>query len=147
MALQDQLSTAMKEAMKSGDTKKVSLLRLLIASLKNAVIEKKAELTPDQEIAVLQKEHKKRKESEKAFIDGNRQELADNEAAEAILIEAYLPQQLSDEELAAIVQKIVQEKGAESSAFGEVMKLVMREVVGRADGARVSFLVKKTLQK
>jgi uncharacterized protein YqeY len=120
----------------------VSALRLVLSELQKA-----AKDGDDDELAVLRRERKRRHESAAAFRDGGRPELAEAEEAEAGVIEAYLPAELSDDELRAIVADAVAETGASSPRdMGQVMKAAMARVGGRADGKRVSALAQEALR-
>ena len=127
--------------MKAGEKERVTALRLVVSELQKA-----AKDGNDDEIAVLQRERKRRLESAEAYREAGRDDLAEGEEREAQIIEAYLPQQLSDEELRAIVGDVVAETGAASpKEMGQVMSQVMPKVQGRADGKRVSAVVKELL--
>ena len=144
MSLLEQVQTDTKDAMRAGDRERVSALRLISNELQKA----HKEGTGDQadEVAVLQRERKRRLEAADAYREASRDDLADGEQREATLIEAYLPAQLSDEDLRAIVGDVVAESGATSpKEMGKVMSQVMPRVQGRADGKRVSALVKEML--
>ena len=144
MSLLDQVRTDTKDAMRAGDRERVNALRLISNELQKA----HKEGTGDQadEVAVLQRERKRRLEAAEAYREASREDLADGEQREAAIIEAYLPAQLSDEELRAIVGDVVAESGASSpKEMGKVMSQVMPRVQGRADGKRVSALVKELL--
>ena len=144
MTLLDQVQTDTKEAMRAGDRERVGALRLIANELQKA----HKDGTGDQadEVAVLQRERKRRLEAAEAYREAAREDLADGEQREAELIAAYLPEQLSDEELRAIVGDVVAESGATSpKEMGKVMSQVMPRVQGRADGKRVSALVKELL--
>jgi len=141
MTLADSVKSDLTTAMKAGEKDRVGALRLVLSELQKAAKE-----GSDDELAVLRRERKRRLESATAFRDGGRPELADAEEAEAQIIEAYLPAELSDEELAGIVEAAVAETGASSPKdMGAVMKAAMAKVAGRADGKRVSTLVRSTL--
>ena len=128
-------------AMKSGEKDRVVTLRLVLSELQKAAKEGSAD-----ELAVLRRERKRRAEAEQAFRDGGRGELADAEAAEARIIAAYLPAELDDAALTALVASAVAQTGAESAKdLGKVMSVVMAEVAGRADGKRVSEQVRAAL--
>jgi uncharacterized protein YqeY len=128
-------------AMKAGEKERVSTLRLVLSELQKAAKEGDGD-----EVAVLRRERKRRHESAAAFRDGGRPELAHAEEAEAQVIETYLPSELSDEELRAIVADAVAETGASSPRdMGQVMKASMAQVAGRADGRRVSALAQEAL--
>lgn len=136
----------LKAAMKAGNAEKVGLLRMLSSALKNKAIEKgkDAVLTEDDEMQVLFREAKKRKESVEAFTTGGRADLADKEKAELVIIEEYLPKQMSREEAVVMVEKILAGLADKSNA-GLVMKAVMAEMKGKADGKMVSELVKENV--
>ncbi|MEX1141782.1 MAG: GatB/YqeY domain-containing protein [Thermoleophilaceae bacterium] len=143
MALVDQVQQDARAALKAGDRSRAGALRLVASELQRAVKDGDGDV---DEVEVLQRERKRRLESAQAYRDGGRAELAEAEEAEAELIGGYLPEQLGDEELASIVESAVAEAGAESPRdMGDVMKLVMPQVKGRADGRRVSAAVKEKL--
>jgi uncharacterized protein len=128
-------------AMKAGDKERVGTLRLLLSELQRAAKE-----GPDDDLAVVRRERKRRAEAERAFRDGGREDLADAEAAEALIIGAYLPAELDDAQLQEMVTRAVAQSGAESAKdLGKVMAIVMAEVAGRADGRRVSEQVRAAL--
>src|SRR3954453_5018916 len=127
--------------MKARDRGRVHGMRLIVAELQKAAKDGGAD-----EVEVLQRERKRRLEAAEAYRDGGRPELAEGEELEAEIIGSYMPQQLSDEELGAIVGDAVAESGASSpQEMGKVMSLVMPQVKGRADGKRVSAVVKEKL--
>ena len=128
--------------MKAGERDRVAALRLLANAL-----QQEAKLGADDEIAVLQRERKKRLEAADAFRKGGSEDRAAAEEAESELIEAYLPEQLSDNELGELVSAAIQEAGvSEAREMGKVMSLVMPRVRGRADGKRVSGAVRERLE-
>ena len=130
-----------RDAMKAGERERVGQLRMLSNALQNEVKEGGGD-----EVAVLQRERKKRLEAAEAFREGGRDDAADSEEAEAKAIEGYLPEQLSDDELSEIVDAAVEESGAEGpKEMGKVMSIVMPKVGGRADGKRVSQAVRERL--
>jgi uncharacterized protein YqeY len=141
MAIADTVKQDLAAAMKAGEKDRVGALRLVLSELQ------KAEKAGDgDELAVLRRERKRRHEAAKAFTDAGRPELAVAEESEAELISAYLPAELSDEELRAIVGAAITESGATSPKdMGAVMKAAMPKVGGRADGKRVSALVQEAL--
>jgi uncharacterized protein YqeY len=142
MAIADTVKQDLTAAMKAGDKNRVGALRMVLSELQKAAKE-----GGDDELAVLRRERKRRHESATAFRDAGRGELADAEEAEAQIIETYLPAELSDEELKAIVDDAIAEAGAESPKdMGQVMKAAMPKVAGRADGKRVSALVQEALR-
>jgi uncharacterized protein len=130
-----------RTAMKAGEKDRVATLRMVTSAL-----QQDAKLGDDDAVAVLQRERKKRLEAAEAFAGGGRDEQAAAERSEAELIEGYLPAQLSDEELGRLVDDAIETTGASSPAeMGKVMGRVMPEVKGRADGNRVSALVRERL--
>jgi uncharacterized protein YqeY len=141
MTLADSVKQDLVSAMRSGEKDRVGALRLVLSELQKAAKE-----GGDDELAVLRRERKRRLESAKAFRDAGRDELATGEEAEARLIEHYLPAELPDDSLRAIVAAAVAETGAQSpKEMGQVMKAAMAAVDGRADGRRVSALVREAL--
>ena len=145
MSLLERVQTDTTAAMKAGERERVTALRMITSELQKAHKEGASGSEID-EVAVLQRERKRRLESAKAYRDAGRDDLAAGEEREVELIGDYLPEQLSDEELAAIVGDVVAETGAASpKEMGRVMSQVMPRVGGRADGKRVSALVKEKL--
>jgi uncharacterized protein len=141
MAIVDQLQSDLKDAMRAGQKDRVSALRLVLSELQKAAKEGSSD-----EQAVLRRERKRRLEAARAFRDGGREELAAGEETEAELIGAYLPAELSDAELEALVHKAVADSGASSpKQMGAAMKSAIAAVDGRADGKRVSTLVRAAL--
>lgn len=141
MTILEQVQEDVRTAMKAGERERAAALRMVVDAL-----QQDAKLGDGDEVAVLQRERKKRLEASDAFRDGGRGEQADTEQLEAKLIEAYLPEQLSDEELGELISAAIAETGAtEQSQMGQVMSAVMPKVGGRADGKRVSQLVRERL--
>jgi len=141
VSLLNQIQDDVKDAMRAGEKERVHALRLIVNELQKAAKENGAE-----ELDVLQRERKRRFEAAEAYRDGGRADRAEAEEREAELIGSYMPEQLSDEELNAIVGDAVAESGATSpKEMGKVMALVMPQVKGRADGKRVSDAVKELL--
>jgi uncharacterized protein YqeY len=137
----EQIQADTRDAMKGGDKERVSTLRMLASALQLDAKEGKGDA-----VAVLTRERKKRVEAAEAYADAGRSEQADAEKAEAEIIAAYLPEQISDEELETIVDEAVTATGAASPAdMGKVMGAVMPKVQGRADGNRVSAAVRNRL--
>ena len=142
MAIAEQIKTDLQGAMRAGEKEKVGALRLVLSELQKAAKE-----GADDELGVLRRERKRRLEAAKAYRDAGREDLAGGEEAEGELIGAYLPAELSDPELAAIVEQAVRASGAETAKdMGTAMKSAMAAVDGRADGKRVSGLVRAVLQ-
>jgi uncharacterized protein YqeY len=134
------------QALKKGDTLKVSTLRLLIAEIHNQEIEKRQELSKEEIITIVQKEVKKRQESIEAYQKGKREDLVKKEKKELEVLSEYLPRQLSPQELEKIIQSVIKKVNATNlSDFGKVMGLVMAEAKGRADGKVISKIVKNIL--
>jgi uncharacterized protein YqeY len=141
MTLADTVKQDLTAAMKAGEKERVGALRLILSELQKAAKE-----GGDDEVTVLRRERKRRLESASAFTEGGRPELAVAEEAEAALIAGYLPAELGDDELRAIVQQAVTETGASSPKdLGGVMKLAMARAGGRADGKRVSAMAREAL--
>ena len=141
MSVLEQVQADVRAAMKAGERERAGALRMIVDSL-----QKDAKLGDGDEVAVLQRERNKRIEAADAYREAGRSEQADAEGFEAELIEGYLPQQLSDEELAELVDTALAETGAsEQKQMGDVMKALMPKVGGRADGKRVSAAVREKL--
>ena len=145
-ALRGKIGTDMREAMKARDQVRVGTLRMLMAAMKNTEVERLHELSDDEVIEVVGREAKRRRESIEAFGAAGRTELVDKESAELLVLEEYLPARLSDDEVGALVAEAIAETGASSpKQMGEVMKVLMPKVQGRADGGAVSAAVKAKL--
>jgi uncharacterized protein YqeY len=141
MAIAEQIKVDVQGAMRAGEKEKVGALRLVLSELQKAAKE-----GSDDELAVLRRERKRRLEAAKAYRDGGREDLAGAEEAEGELIGSYLPAELSEEALQGIVERAVRESGAQSAKdMGIAMKQAMAAVDGRADGKRVSELVRAAL--
>jgi uncharacterized protein YqeY len=137
----DRIRADVTSAMKAGERNRVTALRLVLSELQKAAKEGDAD-----ELAVLRRERKRRREAEQAYRDAGREDLAEGEAFEAAAIETYLPAELSDEELEALVRSAVEETGASSPRdMGQVIRKVMEAAGGRADGKKVSTKVKEAL--
>jgi uncharacterized protein len=142
MAILDQVKLDLQGAMRAGEKERVGALRLVLSEL-----QKSAKEGSGDELAVLRRERKRRLEAAQAYGDAGRDDLAAGEWAEAELIAGYLPAELSDAELQEIVERAVRESGAQSAKdMGQAMKQAMASVDGRADGKRVSALVRASLQ-
>ena len=141
MSAVDQIRADAQAAMKDGDRKRSQALRMI-----QDVLQQDAKLGNDDEIAALQRERKKRMEAADAFADAGRYEQAEDERFEAELITAYLPAQLTDEELNALVAEAIASTGAtEQKQMGQVMGSLKDKVAGKADGKRVSTAVREQL--
>lgn len=141
----DKLQADLRQAQLDKDTVKVETLRLLLSEGTYARIQKGEELTDTDLISVIQREIRKRKEAAESFKVGNRIELAEKEEKEAQVLVQYLPEQLSDEQLSKIIEEVINETGAGVAEMGKVIGAVMPKVAGKADGGRVSALVKEKL--
>ncbi len=141
-----QVNQELTEAQKQKDELKVSALRFLIAGLHNAKIAKGDELTDDEVLVEIGKEAKRHKESIEAFEKGNRDDLVQKEKAELEILQKYLPQPLTDEEMETMVEEAIAAVSATSAAdFGKVMSTVLSSARTRADGAKVAEIVKRKL--
>jgi uncharacterized protein YqeY len=146
MGLRDTIDTDTKEALKSGAKDKVSALRMLSAALKNKQIDLRRLLTDDDVVETIRSLIKQRRDSIEQFGKGGRQDLVDKETAEVLVLEVYLPQQLSREEIELMVREAVAQTGAQGARdMGKVMKALIPRLGGRADGKLVSELVKHAL--
>lgn len=144
--LAEQIQSDLRQAQLARDEVKVSTLRLLISEINNAKIAKGENLTDQEVTVVIQKEVKKRKEAAAGFRQGGREDLATKEETESKVLESYLPDQLSNEELTNLVKDSITELGATSALdMGKVMSAVMGKVAGRADGTTVSSIVRDQL--
>lgn len=141
MSILEQVQDDVKTAMKAGEKERVGQLRMLVNALQAEEKEGKGD-----EVAALQRERKRRLDAAEALREGARTDQAQAEEAEAKLIEGYLPEQLSDEELGELVSAAIEETGAtEQKQMGQVMSALMPKVGGRADGKRVSQVVRERL--
>jgi uncharacterized protein YqeY len=146
MSLIARLESELKEAMVARDAERRNTLRLILASLRSAEKELQRPLHDDEELQVLQRERKRRTEAVEAFRAGGREEQADTEERELAVLEEFMPEPLSEDELEEIVDDVIAEVGATSMRdIGRVMADVMPQVAGRADGSAVSQLVREKL--
>lgn len=146
MSLKEQLANDMKAAMKGGDKDRLGVIRLINAAIKQREVDERIVLDDTQVLAVLEKMQKQRKDSITQYEAAAREDLAAVERAEMAVIQAYLPEQLSAEEIDAIVAKAIADAGATSAKdMGKVVGLVKPQVAGRADMGQVSALVKQKL--
>jgi uncharacterized protein len=149
-SLKARLQHDLHDAMRARDKVRSGTLRMTLTSITNAEVagDEARELTDDEVLKVVAKEAKKRKEAASAFLGGGRPELAATEEAELVVLEAYLPAQLADDELRAIVDWAVASTGATGMPqLGLVMKAAQAEVAGRADGGRVAAVVRQVLSQ
>ena len=146
MALRDQITSDMKEAMKAGDKPRLSVIRLILAAVKQREVDERITLDDAQVLAVLDKMLKQRRESVDQFEKGARQDLADAEKAEIKVIQGYLPAQLSEAELDKLIAEVVAQAGAASvKDMGKVMGILKPKVQGKADMGAVSARIKAKL--
>jgi uncharacterized protein YqeY len=145
-SLKERLTNDMKQAMRDRDNELRDTIRLLLSAVKNAEIDKRADLNEDESMAVLRSQAKQRQDSIQQYRDGGRDDLADKEAAELAILERYLPQQLSDEELSALVEAGISETGAVGPKdMGKVMGLLSKRAGSAVDGRRLSTAVREAL--
>ncbi|MFA7170074.1 MAG: GatB/YqeY domain-containing protein [Candidatus Paceibacterota bacterium] len=146
MELEYKIKEDLKEAIKCGDNFTRDVLRFLTSDIKNEGIRTREELDDKEVLAVVRKNIKSRKDSVEQFTKGGRADLAEKEKAELVVLEKYVPSEMSEDEIAAVVRRVLEKTDAEATKnFGLVMKEVMKEIDGRADGAVVGGIVKKTL--
>ena len=148
MDIKTQLNESVKDAMKSGDEVRKRTLRMVLAAIKQAEGDKRAEIDDMAVIALLQKEVKNRRESAEEAKKAERADLIEANEIEIKVLEAFLPKAMPDEELKAIVQAAIAETGASTMAdMGKVMKIVMGKVAGRAPNDKISSTVRELLQQ
>lgn len=147
MTLKEQITEAMKNAMRSGDETRKRTLRMTQAAIKQIEVDKRIVLDDDGVMAVLQKEIKIRKEAVEEATNASRSDLAEASKAEILVLKEFLPQELSPEELRALTQEVITDLNATSMAdMGKVMKDLTQKVAGRASGGDVSAMVRSLLQ-
>lgn len=146
MSLLTTLNEDMKTAMRAKDKETLSVVRMLKASLQNEQIKLGEELNADQELTILAREMKQRRDSVAEFKKADRQDLVDKTQAEIEIVEKYMPKQLSEDEIKTIISAAIAKVGASSMKdFGQVMGAVMPETKGKADGNEVNRIVKELL--
>jgi uncharacterized protein len=146
LTLIQRIDSELKDAMRARDAERRDALRLILSSLKGAEKELQRPLSEEEELQVLQRERKKRLEAAEAFRSGGREERASSEERELAVLQEFMPEPLSEDELEEIVDNVIAEVGATSMAdLGRVMADVMPQVSGRADGSVVSQLVREKL--
>ena len=147
MSLFDTLQNDMYAAMKNGDKHKTGTLRVALSTLKDKKIEKREDLTDIEAIKIIQNLVKQRKEAADIYKENGRNDLMENENAELEILNAYLPQMMSEDDLRILVQKVVDDTGASSlSDIGKVMPEVMKQSAGKADGKMAQSIVRDLLQ-
>jgi len=148
MSIKTQLNDSMKDAMKSGDEVRKRTVRMVLAAVKQAEVDRRTELDEAAVVGILQKEVKNRREALEEARRANRADLVEANESEIKVLENFLPKAMPADELHALVQEVIQETGASSPAdMGKVMKIVMPKVAGRAPNDVVSATVREQLQK
>ena len=147
MSLFDTIQSDMYAAMKSGDKHKTGTLRVALSTLKDKKIEKREDLTDVEAIKIIQNLVKQRKEAADIYKKNGRNDLMENENAELEILNAYLPQMMSEDDLRTLVKKVVEDIGASNlSDIGKVMPEVMKQSAGKADGKMAQSIVRELLQ-
>lgn len=148
MSLKEQITTDMKNAMRSKETERLNTIRLLLAAMKQKEVDERIELTDAHIISIIEKMIKQRKDSITQYEAAKREDLVANETFELKLLQTYLPEQLSDEAILAAIQKAIETSGASGPQdMGRVIAILKAELAGQADMGKVSGLVKAALQK
>ena len=146
MLLKERIAEDMKAAMRAKDSKRLSAIRMLMAAMKQVEVDRRIDLADSDVVAIVEKELKKRRDSVQQYRAAKRDDLADGEEFEASVLSAYLPQQATAEEIAAIVAEAIESSGSNGpAAMGKVMVLVKSKLAGRADMTLVSQAVKARL--
>lgn len=146
MSIKEQIENDFKDALKEQDKEKMSTLRMIKSAIQSKEKEEGEELTDEDVISILSKEVKSRKDSIEQYEEGGRGELAEKEAREVEMIEQYLPEPLSEEDLEDLIDEVIEDVGAsDMSDMGQVMGKIMPEVRGRADGDTVNEKVREKL--
>ena len=146
MSLKERITDDMKAAMRSGEKERLGIIRMITSAIKQREVDERITLDDSQVMSVLEKMIKQRKESVAQFQAGNRQDLADKESAEIALLQTYLPAQLSDAELDALIGEAIASSGAASiKEMGKVMAIIKTKAQGRADMAAVGAKIKARL--
>ncbi|MGG5358931.1 MULTISPECIES: GatB/YqeY domain-containing protein [unclassified Enterococcus] len=147
MSLLSRLNDDMKSAMKAKDKESLQVIRMIKSSIQNEQIKVGHDLTDDEELSVLSREMKQRRDSLREFEQAGRDDLAEKVKSEIAIVEKYMPEQLSEDDIRQIVQEAINQTGAASAKeFGKVMGAVMPKVKGKADGNLVNAIVKELLQ-
>lgn len=146
MSVTERLNQDMKEAMKAKDKLRLSVIRMLKAAFQKESIEQKRPLTTEEEVTILARELKQRKDSLHEFEKANRHDLAEQVTAEITVVMGYLPEQLSEDAVRTVVAEVIAQVGATSASdFGAVMKAVMPRLKGQAEGGLINRVVKELL--
>ncbi len=145
-SIKQKLMDDLKHAMKSGDNTRRSVIRMLMAAVKNTEIARQTDLSDVDILGVIAKEAKQRQESIEAFKQGNRQDLVDKEEAELAILQGYLPRQMTHDEVVAAARRVIEEVGAQGPGDkGKVMPKVIAQLKGRADGREINAVVSELL--
>lgn len=145
-SLKEQITEAMKDAMRAKEKERLGTIRLMLAEVKRIEVDERIDIDDARLLAVLDKMVKQRRDSISQFEDAGRQELAEKEQAEIIVIQDFLPQPLSEEELAVMIDETITSVGAESMKdMGKVMGIIKPQIQGRADAGAVSGMIKAKL--
>ena len=148
MNLKEKLTADLKEAMKQGDAVRKETIRALRGAIRNAEIDRGRELTGAELLDVIARQAKQRRDSIEQYRRGNRPDLVEQESRELAVIETYLPRQLTDDEIAARADAVIAELGVTGmKGMGAVMKRLTTELKGRADGKRISQIVRQRLSR
>ena len=147
MGIKEKLLSDLKESLKAGNKLKVSVVRLLISSIKSKEIDKRGEISDEETLAVLSQAAKMRREAIEEFAKGKRDDLVQKEKQELEIIGSYLPEQISEEKLREIAKEVILEVSATSiKDIGKVMKVLMPRIKGQADGKIVNKIVQQSLE-
>ena len=145
MSLLSRLNDDMKTAMKAKDKESLQVIRMIKSSIQNEQIKEGHDLTEDEELTVLSREMKQRRDS--LHEEAGRDDLAEKVKSEIVIVEKYMPEQLSEDDIRQLVQEAITQTGASSvKEFGKVMGVIMPKVKGKADGNQVNAIVKELLQ-
>ena len=146
MSLKVKITEDMKDAMRAREVARLGTIRLLLSAIKQREVDERIELTDQDVMAVIEKMLKQRRDSIEAYDSAQRKDLADAEKAEMVILQSYLPQALSEDEVTAILDAAIQATNARSiKEMGQVMAIVKPQVVGRADMGKLSALIKQKL--
>ncbi len=144
--LKEKLKNDLKEAMKAKDSFKRDVIRFLMSAIKQVEVDERRELSDEDIMKIIQKSVKQREDAIAQYKEGGREDLVEKEQKEAEILKAYLPKQLSDEELKEIVKEVIKEVGASSMKdMGKVMGVAIKKTAGKADGKRINAIVKELL--
>ena len=148
MDLKEKINSDLKDYMKSGDVKIRGVLRMLNSDIKNFEIEKKVEAKDDDIFVIVKKNVKRRKDSIEQYTNGDRKDLAENENEELLVLEKYMPEQMSEDQVREIVQSVIKQFGkVNPSDFGKIIGMSVKEIKGMSDGNVISGIVKEELSK